>query len=404
MNFSYFISNKLQLNKEKSFSGTVSSIGISAIAIGLAIMIISFSIAKGYQNSIKEKIFSIGGHLQVKQFNRNNSYEEVPISLNSNLFKNYKTLIPEIKSIHPVTQKAGLLKTDEELLGVILKGVDKNFNDTGFKENLIAGGLINFPAKGYSQDIIISKNISDKLSLKINDNVIVYFIQNPPKARKLVVKGIYETNMEEFDENLIIGDINLLRRINNWSDTVSGGYEIYLNKFEDLPHTIEKLENVRDFDLEIVSDKFVSVLDWLDLIYRNVFIFLILILFVAVFNMLSIVFILIMERTQMIGLLKSIGANDWVIRKIFLWKAVNLILKGLLWGNIAGLGFCCLQYYTHLIPLDKKNYYMSSVPIFWDWPMFFLLNLIIVGLVLGVMIIPTYMISKIQPVKAIRFD
>jgi len=404
LNFSYFISNKLQLNKEKSFSGTVSSIGISAIAIGLAIMIISFSIAKGYQNSIKEKIFSIGGHLQVKQFNRNNSYEEVPISLNSNLFKNYKTLIPEIKSIHPVTQKAGLLKTDEELLGVILKGVDKNFNDTGFKENLIAGGLINFPAKGYSQDIIISKNISDKLSLKINDNVIVYFIQNPPKARKLVVKGIYETNMEEFDENLIIGDINLLRRINNWSDTVSGGYEIYLNKFEDLPHTIEKLENVRDFDLEIVSDKFVSVLDWLDLIYRNVFIFLILILFVAVFNMLSIVFILIMERTQMIGLLKSIGANDWVIRKIFLWKAVNLILKGLLWGNIAGLGFCCLQYYTHLIPLDKKNYYMSSVPIFWDWPMFFLLNLIIVGLVLGVMIIPTYMISKIQPVKAIRFD
>ena len=404
MNFSYFISNKLQSTKEKSFSGTVSSIGIGAIAIGLAIMIISFSIAKGYQNSIKEKIFSLGGHLQVKQFNRNNSYEEVPISLNTNLFKNYKKLIPEIKSIHPVTQKAGLLKTDDELLGVILKGIDKNFNNTGFKENLIAGGLIDFPAKGYSQDVIISKSISDKLSLKINDNVIVYFIQNPPKARKLTVKGIYETNMEEFDENLIIGDINLLRRINNWSDTVSGGYEIYLNKYENLPQTIEKLENIRDFDLEIVSDKFVSVLDWLDLIYRNVFIFLILILFVAVFNMLSIVFILIMERTQMIGLLKSIGASDWMIRKIFLWKAVNLILKGLLWGNIAGLGFCCLQYYTQLIPLDKKNYYMSSVPIFWDWPMFFLLNLIIVGLVLSVMIIPTYMISKIQPVKAIRFD
>ena len=323
MNFSYFIARKLQSNKDKSFSGTVSSIGVGAIAVGLAMGIISFSISKGYQQNIKNKIFSLSGHLQVKQFNRNNSYEEIPISLNSNLYKNYKKIIPEINTIQPVAQKAGLLKTNDELLGVILKGVGPQFNSLHFKENLLQGDLLNFPTQSYTTDIIISKSIADKLHLKVNDKVIVYFIQNPPKARKLTVRGIYETGMEEFDENLIIGDINLIRKINNWSDTLSGSYEIYLNNYQNLVEVNDKIENLRDFDLEIISDRFVSVLDWLDLIYRNVFIFLVLILFIAGFNMLSIIFILIMERTQMIGILKTMGVGDWEIRKNFSFQSIQ---------------------------------------------------------------------------------
>ncbi|MBC8109777.1 MAG: ABC transporter permease, partial [Verrucomicrobia bacterium] len=398
MNISFFIARRLRQQEQKSFSATVSVVGVMSIAFSLFVMLISFSILKGFQQTIKEKIFSFGGHFQVKAYDVNNEYEENPVSVNTKLYKNYKKLLPEVQNIQVFAHKPGLLKTDDELLGVVFKGVADDFDVSHFKNYLTAGSFIHFPQdSAFSKEVVISQKIADKLRIKINDKVIIYFIQDPPRAKQLTVTGIYETSMEEFDENFIYGDIALLRNINDWADTLTGGYEIYLKDFDQMPIATEKLEEIRDFDMEVVSvsDRYATVFEWLELLDRNVIIFFWLILFVACFNMISILLILIMERTQMIGLLKTFGANDGQIRNIFIWKATNLILKGLLWGNIMGLGFCAVQYFFKIIPLDRHNYYMDAVPIAWDWLAFILFNLAVIVLVVAVLFLPVLIISRI---------
>jgi lipoprotein-releasing system permease protein len=344
----------------------------------------------------------------VSQFTVGRSFEETPISTNTELYKDYKQ-IPEISNIQVFSHKAGLLKTDENLQGVFLKGVWKDFNIESFKKNLVAGSFITFPDSSYSSEIVISRKIANQLQLKVKDDILLYFIQNAqsrPRVRKLSVRGIYETGMEEFDESIVIGDIRLIQRLNNWSDTLVGGYEIYLKNFKDLDAGADKVYDLMDFDMQVekITDKYIQIFDWLSLLNRNVAIFLSLILFVACFNMVAILLILIMERTQMIGVLKSVGATNGQVRKIFLLSGVQLVGNGLLWGNIIGIGFCALQYYFKLIPLDVEAYYMHTVPIAWDWLIIFLVNIAVLLLVTLVLIIPTIIISRIQPVQALRFD
>ncbi len=405
MNLSYFISKRISGKETKSFSGTIHKIAIASIGIGLAIMIISFLILKGFQLKIQDKIISFGGHLQVTKFTLSQSYEEDPISKNLALFQDYSTY-PYIDHIQEFASKAGLLKANEEVEGVVLKGVSRTFDLSKFEENITEGVFPDLNEKKTSDEIMISQKIANKLSLSLGDDARLYFIQDPPRARKMVVSGIYETGLEDFDEKIIMGDIRLVQTMNNWPDSLVGGLEIFVDDFKKVNKYQSQLEDVVGYELYIekISDKFAEIFDWLSLLNRNVVIFLSLTLFVACFNMVSILLILIMERTQMIGVIKALGATNKMIRKIFVYNGMQLIVKGLLLGNFIGITFGVLQSKFQFLTLDPKNYYMEFVPIMWDWGIILLLNLLTFAMVSLVLTIPTMIISKLSPIKSIRFD
>ena len=368
-------------------------------------MIIAFFILLGFKGTIRDKIFSFNGHFLVSKYTLGASLQEDPISTNYPIY-----LEPEkfdyIDHVQEFSHKAGLIKTNEEVDGVGLKGIGESFSLDYFAGNLKEGDFIGFKDDSYSTDIVLSQKISDRLKLQVGDPFIMHFIQDPPRSRRLNVVGIYETGLEDFDDKVILGDIALIRRLNNWADTLAGGFEIYLKDVENIDAVYEEMYYAVDPNLFVqkVSDKYIQIFDWLHLIDNNVTIFLVLILFVASFNMVSIVLILIMERTQMIGLLKAVGAGNSMIRKIFRYQGMELIAKGLALGNFVGLGLCYLQYKFQLIKLDQESYYMSYVPIYWDWSVVLLLNLLIFLVVTFVMIMPTTAISRMSPIKSIRFD
>ncbi|NJN26446.1 MAG: ABC transporter permease [Cyclobacteriaceae bacterium] len=405
MNLSYFISKRISGKDTKSFSGMIHKIAIASIGIGLAIMIISFLILKGFQLNIQQKIISFGGHLQVTKFTLSQSYEEDPISKELALFQDYSEY-PYIDHIQEYANKAGLLKANEEVEGVVLKGVSSTFDLQNFKPNIIKGEFPDLKVPSTSLDIMISQNIADKLSLAPGDDALLYFIQNPPRARKIHVCGIYETGMEDFDDKIVLGDIRLVQDINNWPDSLVGGFEIFLSDFNNIDYYEAVLEDVVGYELYIekISDKFAEIFDWLALLNRNVVIFLSLTLFVACFNMVSILLILIMERTQMIGVFKALGATNKIIRKIFVYNGMRLIGKGLLLGNAVGIAFGVIQSKFQLFTLDPKSYYMEFVPISWDWPTIVLLNVLTFVMISLVLTVPTMIISKVSPIKSIRFD
>lgn len=404
MNFPYFISQRIQNTKTSSFSGTVTKIGVGSIAVGLAVMILAFAVLFGFKEAINQKIFSLAGHIKVDKFSANESYEEYPITKQTDLFRNYKN-IPEIAHLQTVIQKAGILKTRQDILGVVMKGISKDFDFERFQPNIIEGKQIEFSDSTYSKDILISKIIANKLQLKVGDSPIIYFLNSTDRPRKLFIKGIYETSLEEFDKNLIIGDMGLIQRINAWGADSVGSYEIYVKNFEQLDATAKVVQDKLqpDMKLEKITNTFMGLFDWLNMLDRNMVIFLTLILFVASFNMISILLVLMLERTPMIGVLKALGGNDWQIRKIFLWSGFQMIFRGLIYGNVLGIGICLLQKYYKIIPLDSANYYMNTVPISLNWWVILMLNLATISLVILVLIIPTFVITRIEPVKAIVF-
>lgn len=412
MNLPYFISKKINKAENKSFSATINKIAVASIALGLATMLVSFLILGGFQRVITNKIFTFNGHIQITKYSLDNSLQEEPISVNNPLIQH-----PEqydfIDHVQVFGHTAGLLQTDNEVYGAFIKGVGENFDSLRFKDNLLEGSFIRFPDKKdnspntYSTDVLISKRIATSLELNVGDDVRMLFVDPPQyRVRKLHIQGIYNTGIEEFDEQMIIGDIDLVRRINQWPDSLVGGIEIYLNDYDKMAEAETRLQNDLDYDLfvEKIGDKYVQMFEWLDLINNNVIIFLALILFVACFNIVSILLILIMERTQMIGILKALGARNRQIRKIFRYNGILLIVRGMIIGNLIGIGFGLVQYFFKLIPLDPENYYMEYVPIHWDLLAILGLNLLTFLIVALVLNIPTMIILRINPIKAIRFD
>ena len=375
------------------------------ISLGLAVLILAFMVLYGFQGEIKNKIYSLSGHLLVTKYTLSNSFEETSIVLNDSL----TTLLNDYsltERIQPYAMKAGLLKTEEEVQGVIIKGVDSLFDQDRFSKHLIEGEFPNLTGSTYSTEVALSGKIANYLKLSVGDEVLVYFVQNPPRFRRLQVTGIYETGLEEFDEKIIIGDLDLIRRINNWPDSLAGGIEVFINDDSEMEKAEYELFNTVGVDLYVdkVSDRFLQIFDWLNLLNRNVVILFTIILFVCGTSIISIMLILIMERTQMIGTLKSMGSTDGLVRRIFVWNGLNLVLKGLFLGNLIGLVLGLIQYYLKVIPLDEANYYMSHVPIVFDLPTILMINLLVLALIALTLLIPISIISRIQPVKAIRFD
>ncbi len=367
-------------------------------------MIVSFAILEGFRNEIRAKIFSFGAHLQISKYDTNNSFEGAPISTSTGI--NSTDDIPGILHIQPFARKTAIIKTEDEVLGVVLKGVSKDYDLSAMQKNLDAGKLISFNDTASSKDVMLSRRIANKLRLKVGDEAIFYFIQQPPRARKLKVSGIFNTGLEEFDEVFVMGDLKLIRELNGWPDTLVGGVEVVLKDFDQIDVVADQVFDKMNYDLQLekITDRHAQLFDWLKLLRKNVIIFLVLIIFVATFNMVSTVFIMIIERINMIGVLKAIGATDRQIRQVFYFRGLRLTLIGMFWGNLIGLGFCAVQYYFKLIPLDPENYYMNTVPISWNFGIIIALNLITLVLTMLAILIPAAMIARIKPVKAIKFD
>jgi lipoprotein-releasing system permease protein len=408
LNLSYFISKRIRREHGGSFSSTIHKIAVASIAVGLAASIVAFLVMRGFQDTVQNKVFGFSGHVLVTKFSDKDSPEELP--LNYHLpFYDKAADYPFIKHIQEVAHKPGLVKVNDEVLGIVLKGVGKSFDREAFQESMIEGKFLELPDSGYANEIVLSKIIANKLNAKVNDDIVVHFFQNPPRFRKLKVVGIYETNLSEyFDSKVILGDIRIIQRLNDWSDSLAGAVEIFVanptpENVDDVWATVGESIDY-DFAVQKVSDKFYQVFEWLELISRQVNILLGIIMFVICLTMISIVLILVMERTQMIGTLKALGANDSMIRSVFIYQGVNLIIKGLIWGNLVGLGVCFTQYKFKLIKLNPHDYYMSVVPVSWEWEIVGMLNILMLVVVTVVLLVPTMIIARINPIKAIRFD
>jgi lipoprotein-releasing system permease protein len=408
LNLSYFISKRIRREHGGSFSSTIHKIAVASIAVGLAASIVAFLVMRGFQDTVQNKVFGFSGHVLVTKFSDKDSPEEQP--LNYHLpFYDKAADYPFIEHIQEVAHKPGLVKVNDEVLGIVLKGVGKSFDREAFQESMIEGKFLELPDSGYANEIVLSKIIANKLNAHVNDDIVVHFFQNPPRFRKLKVVGIYETNLSEyFDSKVILGDIRIIQRLNDWSDSLAGAVEIFVanptpENVDDVWATVGESIDY-DFAVQKVSDKFYQVFEWLELISRQVNILLGIIMFVICLTMISIVLILVMERTQMIGTLKALGANDSMIRSVFIYQGVNLIIKGLIWGNLVGLGVCFTQYRFKLIKLNPHDYYMSVVPVSWEWEIVGMLNILMLVVVTVVLLVPTMIIARINPIKAIRFD
>jgi lipoprotein-releasing system permease protein len=407
LNLSYFISKRISLEQKQGFASSIHTIAVVIVAVGLAAVIISFLIMRGFQETVKNKVYSFNGHLMVTKYTMNYSPEEQPINFHIDLYEDTKRY-PFVRHTQEYAHKAGLIKTqNDEVLGILVKGVGKSYDTVAFQENLIEGKFIDFPDSGYSNQVVISKIISNKIEATVGDEVIIHFFQNPPRVRKLVISGIYETNLSEyFDSRIILGDLRMIQRLNDWSDSLSGGLEVFLKDASAIDEAGYKIGEKMDFDLNIesVNDKYIQVFEWLNLISRQVNILLGIILVVVSVNIISIVLILVMERTQMIGMLKALGGGNKFIRAIFIYNGISLIVKGLLLGNVIGLGLCYLQYQFKFLKLNPHDYYMSFVPISWEWEVVAILNIFTFIIVSLVLLLPTMVIARINPIKAIRFD
>jgi len=407
MNTSLFIAKRLYNTKENNnnYTRPIIRIAILAIALSVAIMILSVFILSGFKNEISNKVFGFGGHINISKFNYNQSYENDPIFLNPDVFSKIESL-DFVSSIHPFATKAGIIKESDEILGVVLKGVDKNYNWKFFDENLISGELPVFNDITTSKNVIISKNISNKMKLDVGDDLVMYYVQKPTRVRKFKVIGIYNTGLAEFDEVVVIGDLKHIQKLNNWQGNQVGGYEVITNNVSNIELFSEIIDENIDYDLKAldIKQKYPQIFDWLRLQDFNVLIILILMLIVGGVNMITSLLIIILEKSRLIGILKAIGATNWNIRNVFIYNSLYIIFNGLFWGNLIALTFSICQNYFDLISLDENIYFMSFVPVKIELMSLFLINIGTIIICYLILVIPSVVISKISPAKSIKFE
>lgn len=388
------------------------SIAIIGIALGLAVMILSMAIVTGFKFQISEKVIGFGSHIQILNFDSNQSFETVPIEKDQ-LFVNDLQNLRGIKNIQPFAIKAGIIKTREDIQGVVLKGVDSTYDWSFFRKNLKAGKLPSFDEKSKSTDILISKYFADLLKLTPGDKIFTVFVDDPPRYRPFIISGIYETSLDDFDERFALVDIRQIQSLSNWESNQISGFEINIEDFSKLDEYTRTVNDIVGFNfnpdgskLKVLNirQKYVQIFDWLNLIDLNVIVILILMVTVAGINMISGLLIIILDRVNMIGILKALGARNWNIRKIFLIQSGYLIIKGLFWGNLIGIAVAILQQKFKIIQLDPTSYYLDAVPVNLKFLHIIGLNAGTLAIIIGMLIIPSYIISRISPEKTIRFN
>lgn len=405
MNLELFIAKRLTSKGSHRFSQPIIRIATLAIALSLVVMILATAVVTGFQKEIRDKVIGFGSHIQVTHFSDGNSYESQVLH-HSDSLKEVLSTLPEIAHIESFATKAGIIKNKEDIHGVVLKGVGSDFNSSFFSSNLIAGEIEVYNDTLTSSRVLISNYMAKLLKLETQDKFVMYFVQQPPRARQFVVSGIYETGMNELDELMVIGDIRHIQKLNGWTPSDVGGLALTINDFEQLDRLTEEVYHAIGFDLNAQNIRQLQpqIFDWLQLQDLNVQVIIFLMLLVAAINMITALLILILERTQLIGILKALGVPNWNIRKIFLFNAAYLISKGLFWGNLFGIGLALLQQHFQLIQLDEATYYMATVPIHLQLGALLLLNVGALVICWLMLILPSYLITKISPIKAIRFQ
>ena len=408
MNTELYIARHLIQKQSHNFSRPIIRISILSVVLGLAVMLLSVSIVTGFKKEVREKVTGFAGHIQISKYDSNSSFETSPIVFSDSLRQGLEE-IKGIKHVQSVATKAGIMQAKEDILGIVLKGVGDDFDATFFAQNLLEGHFPNIKADKISNEILISKKIADQLQLDLKDTVRVYFINNTEtntRGRRLFVSGIYETSLEEFDESFVLADQRHVQRLNNWTDDQVSTIEIFVKDFDQMEAITELVYSKLDYNLTAsnAKDRFPQIFDWLALQDINVVVILALMLLISSVSMISTLLVLILERTTTIGVLKALGAQNVSIRKIFLYQAVYIIVRGLFWGNLLGIGLAVLQKYFGLIKLDQANYYMSEVPINLAVLPLLGVNALTLIIILLFLLIPSFVVSKINPVAAIRYE
>lgn len=411
MNFEFFIAKRILGNKQykSSVSGPIIKIAIAAIALGMVMMLIAISSGVGLQVKIREKVAAFNGHIQIYNFDAN--YSEVsinPISKEQEFYP-YFNLVEGVNHIQAVATKGGIIRTENTFEGIIAKGVGTDYRWTFFKEYLVEGRLPDYSGS-LNSETLISNYLAKRLNLKIGDSYFTFFLKEDgskiPNQRKFKVVGIYDSDFEEFDATYIFIDIRHIQRMNKWKEDEVGGFELFVNDFS----KIKDIENavygktLSTLDSQSIEDKYIHIFEWIKLFDFNIAVIIGIMILVGGINMITALLVLILERTQMVGILKALGSVNWSIRKIFLYNASYLISVGLFWGNVIGVGLLLLQKYTGFIKLDPSTYYVDKAPVYLNLSYILLLNAGTLFLCLFMLLIPSYIITRIVPVKAIRFE
>ena len=411
LNLEYFIAKRLITAKhfKSSISAPIIKIAISAIAIGMIMMIVSVATGIGLQQKIREKVSAFNGHIIISNYDNNQSEVTlVPISIKQNFYPKF-TSVPDVSHVQAIASKAGIIRTETAFEGIILKGVGTDYQWSNIKEYIVSGRLPDF-SKGINQEVVISQFLANRLNLKVGDSFNTFFIkenQNQlPNIRRFKITGIFNSGFQEFDATYIIGDIRHIQRINKWTPNQVGAFEVFVNDFDKIKPIGEEVyqQTASTLDTKTIIEKYSYIFEWLKLFDFNIIVILAIMILVATINMVVALLVLILERTQMIGILKALGAGNWSVRKIFLYNAFYLIVRGLFWGNLIGISLLLIQQYFGIIKLNPENYYVNQAPIYLNWGYIVLLNLLTVTVCSIVLLIPSYIITKISPVKAIRFD
>lgn len=412
MDLSYFIAKRLTLDKHEKarISSPILSIAVIAIALGIIMMLVSVATGIGLQQKIREKIAAFNGHIIISNYDNNQSEVSLmPIDKNQNFYPNF-TEVPEVAHIQAVATKAGIIRTETTFEGIILKGVGSDYRFENLEEYLVAGRIPNLSGEKENAEVLISEFLAKRLEFAVGDKFTSHFLKEDPterpNLRQFEIVGIYNSGFQEFDSNLVFGDIRHLQRMNRWNANQVGNFEVFIDDFNKISQVGAQVhqQTPSTLDSQTIISKYSNIFEWLKITDSNIYLIIFLMLLVGIINIAVALLVLILERTQMIGILKAMGANNWQIRKIFLYNALYLISRGLFWGNIIGISLLLVQKYFKFIKLDPKSYYVNEVPIYLDWSYVILLNVGTIVVCLGVLLIPSYIITKISPVKAIRFE
>jgi lipoprotein-releasing system permease protein len=411
LNLEYFIAKRLITARDhkSSISAPIIKIAIAAIAIGMIMMIISVATGIGLQQKIRQKVAAFNGHIIITNYDENQSQLSLtPISTHQDFYPKFKN-VEGINHVQAVATKSGIIRTETAFEGIIFKGVGKEYRWNNLQEYLVSGKLPNLNNQ-LNDEVLISEFLANRLNLKVGDKFNTFFMKEDtnqkPNLRVFRITGIFNSGFQEFDSTYIIGDIRHIQRINKWESDQVGAFEVFVDDFNAIQ---EKGQEVYEktgstLDTQTIVEKYYYIFEWLKLFDFNIIVILVIMIAVATINMVVALLVLILERTQMIGILKSMGANNWTVRKIFLYNAFYLISKGLFWGNLIGVGMLLIQQNFGVIKLNPENYYVNEAPVFIDFGTIFLLNIGTVLICLLILLIPSYIITKISPIKAIRFD
>lgn len=408
----YFISRRLVSSKQYkgSVSAPIIKIASSAVAISIAMMLIAVATGFGLQQAIRDKITSFNGHIIISNYDNNQSeVTTTPIARNTSFYPKFSS-VPQVQSVHPFATKAGVIRTPTTFEGIVYKGVDKNYNWHYLSSYLTEGRLPDFSKSNMSQEVLLSTYLAQRLQLQLGDKISTYFLKNEstalPNIRAFEIVGLFDSGFKEFDETYVIGDLRHVQRLNKWAKDEVGAFEVYIHDFTQIDAVNAQVYSQLPSDLNStpITEKYYTIFEWLKLFDFNIQVILIIMVLVATINMIVALLVLILERTQMIGMLKALGATDWSIRKIFVFQATHIIFRGLLWGNSIGLGLLLLQKYWGWVKLDPSQYYVTQAPVYLSVGYVVALNIGLVVISYAILLIPSHIISKMNPVKILRFQ